>query len=55
MCKILTYYESASPEKIKGIWSRRGGQDEPLTQIGFYDFGELHFDVYEGKGGHLAG
>lgn len=55
MCKILTYYESASPEKIKGIWSRREGQDEPLTQIGFYDFGELHFEVYEGKGGHLAG
>ena len=27
----------------------------PLTQIGFFDFGELHFEVYEGKGGHLPG
>ena len=28
---------------------------EPLTQIGFFDFGDLHFEVYEGKGGHLPG
>ena len=28
---------------------------EPLTQIGFFDFEELHFEVYEGKGGHLPG
>ena len=26
-----------------------------LTQIGFFDFEELHFEVYEGKGGHLSG
>ena len=28
---------------------------EPLTQIGFFDFADLHFEVYEGKGGHLPG
>ena len=28
---------------------------EPLEQIGFYDFGEMHFEVYLGKGGHLKG
>ena len=28
---------------------------EPLTQIGFFDFEELHFEVYEGEGGHLPG
>ena len=27
----------------------------PLTQIGFFDFGDLHFEVYEGNGGHLPG
>ena len=29
--------------------------DEELEQIGFFDFGKLHFKVYEGKGGHLPG
>ena len=28
---------------------------QPLTQIGFFDFEELHFEVYEGKGGHMQG
>ena len=27
----------------------------PLVQTGFYDFGDLHFEVYEGMGGHLPG
>ena len=26
-----------------------------MTQIGFFDFADLHFEVYEGKGGHLPG
>ncbi len=26
-----------------------------LEQVGFFDFGELHFEVYQGKGGHLPG
>ncbi len=26
-----------------------------MEQIGFFDFGELHFEVYQGKGGHLQG
>ena len=26
-----------------------------MCQIGFFDFGELHFEVYQGKGGHLPG
>ena len=28
---------------------------EPLTQICFFDFADLHFEVYEVKGGHLPG
>ena len=28
---------------------------QPLTPIGTYRFGDLCFDVYEGKGGHLPG
>ncbi|MBR6719712.1 MAG: MBL fold metallo-hydrolase [Clostridia bacterium] len=55
ICKILTSYECTNPEKIKVPWDSPKDSDEALTQIGFYDFGELHFEVYEGKGGHLPG
>ena len=36
------------------LWEERE-LTQPLTQIGFFDFEELHFEVYEGKGGHLPG
>ena len=37
------------------FWGDEHELSAPLEQIGFYDFGELHFEVYEGKGGHLPG
>jgi len=55
ICKILTSYEAVDPDKITVLWNDTERLTEPLTQIGFYDFGELHFEVYEGKGGHLPG
>ena len=55
ICKILTSYKPANPNKIISLWSEHRELKEPLTQIGFFDFGELHFEVYEGKGGHLPG
>ncbi len=55
ICKILTSYKAVNPEKITPMWDNRDNLTEPLTQIGFFDFGKLHFEVYEGKGGHLKG
>ena len=55
ICKILTSYNPTSPEKITALWNDVECLTEPLTQIGFFDFEELHFEVYEGKGGHLPG
>ena len=55
ICKILTSYKVVSPDKITVGWNDTPTLSEPLTQIGFFDFGELHFEVYEGKGGHLPG
>ncbi len=55
ICKILTSYKPVSPEKIITLWNDNEHLTEPLTQIGFFDFEELHFEVYEGKGGHLPG
>ena len=55
ICKILTSYNPTDPEKITALWNDVECLTEPLTQIGFFDFEELHFEVYEGKGGHLPG
>ena len=55
ICKMLTSYKPADPKKIVTPWQDYEILTEPLTQIGFFDFEELHFEVYEGKGGHLPG
>ena len=55
ICKILTSYQPVNPDKISVLWNDIETPSEPLTQTGFFDFGELHFEVYEGKGGHLPG
>lgn len=55
ICKALTLYEPISPEKITALWQSPVNIQEPLTQIGFYDIGEMHFEVYQGQGGHLKG
>lgn len=55
ICKIITEYKPADPEKIVKMWHSAEEYEKPLTQIGFFNFGELNFEVYEGKGGHLPG
>ena len=55
ICKTLTSYKPVNPEKVTALWNDIRNLTEPLTQIGFFDFEELHFEVYEGKGGHLPG
>ncbi len=55
ICKTLTSYKPVNPAKVTAMWTDTELLREPLTQIGFFDFEELHFEVYEGKGGHLPG
>ena len=55
ICKILTSYKEAGPEKLVTPWQSPPELRGSLTQIGFFDFGDLHFEVYEGNGGHLPG
>ena len=55
ICKILTGYTPVSPDKLEVLWDRPAGIGEPLVQVGFFDFGDLHFEVYEGAGGHTVG
>ena len=55
ICKILTSYEPTDPAKLVTPWQYVPQLHAPLTQIGFLDFGDLHFEVYEGRGGHIPG
>ena len=56
ICKILTQYSPPDPEKVTGMWGEDNAeQSELLAQTGFFDFADLHFEIYEGKGGHLPG
>ena len=55
ICKTLTSYAPVDPGKLRTPWRDIPELQQPLTQIGFFDFGDLHFEVYEGKGGHLPG
>lgn len=55
ICKILTSYRSVPPERLTTPWRNVEELRAPLTPIGYFDFEELHFEVYEGQGGHLPG
>ena len=55
ICKTLTRYRPPEPEKVKGLWDVPGEQEAPLAQMGFFRFGEMCFEVYQGAGGHLKG
>ncbi|MBQ3116689.1 MAG: MBL fold metallo-hydrolase [Clostridia bacterium] len=54
ICKTLTEYETVEKSKLCPLWNK-SSLTAPIEQIGFYNVGELNFEVYEGKGGHLAG
>ncbi len=55
ICKTLTSYKKTDPERITALWGDTLPQKENLRQIGYFSFGELNFEVYEAKGGHLKG
>ena len=54
ICKILTAYAPVAPEKISVLGNNIEELTEPLTQIGFFDFGELHFEVYAHRSRHSS-
>lgn len=55
ICKTLTEYEPVSPEKINTMWDSPVPEFGDIWQIGYFAFGDLKFEVYEGRGGHVAG
>lgn len=55
ICKTLTEYTPSDPERMTVIGDGGEMNGCHLKQIGFFSFGELNFEVYEGGGGHLPG
>ncbi|MBE5782250.1 MAG: MBL fold metallo-hydrolase [Clostridiales bacterium] len=55
ICKLLTGLVPMDPEKIHVICGDEDALKAPLESVGRFSFGDLHFEVYEGKGGHLPG
>ena len=55
ICRTLTLHKGVEPSKVIAPFGSEEPNEAILTQIGFFDFGEMHFEVYEGKGGHVAG
>lgn len=54
ICKTLTSYRPVDPSKIVTVGGKAEG-DDVLSRVGCFDFGELHFELYQGGGGHLRG
>lgn len=55
ICKTLTEYAPPEPEKVIVPWNINEPKHGDVWQIGFFEFGDLCFEVYEGRGGHLPG
>lgn len=54
ICKALTSYRPVSPEKVIVVGDDREIK-EPIEKTGSICVGDLHFELYEGRGGHLKG
>lgn len=54
ICKALTAYCPPDPQKVKALWPAASGR-AVLEPVGYFAFGDLTFEVYEGAGGHLPG
>ena len=55
ICKTLTYYQPVSPDKITVFCGTDERPRVPLQPVGYFTFGDLNFEVYEGQGGHVPG
>ena len=47
-------YQASDLNKVRVVGGKAEGEGA-LMRTGFFDFGELHFELYQGKGGHLPG
>ena len=55
LSKIITGYHHPKLSQLHVIDECEGDDTQPLSLIGHVDFADLHFDAYQGNGGHLPG
>jgi len=53
LSKLITGYTAPSLENVEILGQKK--DDEVLSKVGTFDFGDLHFDILEGNGGHVKG
>ena len=55
ICKALTAYKTTGPERLVTPWRSAEFGRDCLQAVGGFEFADLYFEVYEGRGGHLPG
>ncbi|MBP3361416.1 MAG: MBL fold metallo-hydrolase [Clostridia bacterium] len=55
ICKLITSYIPPNPNTARIISELPENADSPVTETGALDFGDMHFTVFQGLGGHLPG
>jgi len=53
LSKIISAYQVPELEPIKIVGEKK--DNDTMSLIGQMDFADLHFDIYEGNGGHVKG
>lgn len=55
MSEIITDYHPPRLSQLHVIDTQACDDTQSLSQIGHFDFADLHFEVWQGNGGHLPG
>lgn len=55
ICKLITSYIPPNPKAARIISELPENAESPVTETGALDFGDMHFTVFQGLGGHLPG
>jgi len=55
LCKLITQYQPPMLSQLRVVDTIPCDDTQPLSPIGVFDFADLHFDVWQGNGGHVPG
>lgn len=55
LCKLITQYVPPMLSQLHVLDQQPSDDAQPLSQIGRFVFADMHFDVYQGNGGHVPG
>ncbi len=55
LSKLITDYVPPTLSHLCMLDTQSGDDAQPLSKVGEFRFADLHFDVYQGNGGHVPG